>query len=127
MQLTLDNPGSVHVITAYDDTGFSISGERYDQSLTVSPEQIVLDDQPGSVDELDADMARSLIERAPDLVIVGSGKSLRFPEIEFSATLLQANIGCEVMDTAAGCRTYNVLAGELRNVIAVLIREPDGG
>jgi uncharacterized protein len=32
-------------------------------------------------------------------------------------------IGIETMDTPAACRTYNILAGEGRNVIAALILE----
>ena len=32
-------------------------------------------------------------------------------------------IGVETMDTAAACRTFNILTGEGRNVIAALILE----
>ncbi len=36
--------------------------------------------------------------------------------------------GVETMDTAAACRTYNILAGEGRHVIAALLVEsPVGG
>lgn len=121
MQLTLDNPGQSNIITAYDNDGFSINGQRYTCSLMLSPEWLDDKNQPASVDALNAALAHSLIDRSPDLVIVGSGSRLVFPEMEFSATLLQSNIGCEVMDTAAACRTYNVLAGEYRNVLAILI------
>ncbi len=35
--------------------------------------------------------------------------------------------GVETMDTAAACRTYNILAGEGRHVLAaLLIESPDG-
>ena len=37
------------------------------------------------------------------------------------ALLHQARIGVEVMDTQAACRTYNILLGEGRNVVAALI------
>lgn len=36
---------------------------------------------------------------------------------------MQKRIGLETMDTHAACRTYNVLAGEGRNVIAALLLE----
>ena len=32
-------------------------------------------------------------------------------------------IGVETMDTQAACRTYNILAGEGRNVIVALLLE----
>lgn len=33
-------------------------------------------------------------------------------------------MGLETMDTPAACRTYNILAGEGRNVVAALLLEP---
>jgi uncharacterized protein len=36
------------------------------------------------------------------------------------AVFLQQGIGVEVMDTAAACRTYNILLGEGRRVVAAL-------
>jgi uncharacterized protein len=33
-------------------------------------------------------------------------------------------IGIETMDTAAACRTYNILAAEGRHVVAALLVEP---
>jgi uncharacterized protein len=37
--------------------------------------------------------------------------------------LLERGIGVEIMDTGAACRTYNILAGEGRTVVAALIAE----
>jgi uncharacterized protein len=41
------------------------------------------------------------------------------------APALERGIGVEVMATAAACRTYNVLLGEGRRVVALLL--PMGG
>ena len=43
--------------------------------------------------------------------------------IERSTFLIDARIGVETMDTAAACRTYNVLLAEGRAVVAALIFE----
>jgi uncharacterized protein len=41
------------------------------------------------------------------------------------AGLAKRRIGVETMDTAAACRTYNILAHEGRNVaVALLIEQP---
>jgi uncharacterized protein len=40
--------------------------------------------------------------------------------------LLTRNIGVEVMDTAAACRTYNILMTEGRKVVAALMNPRDG-
>lgn len=66
-----------------------------------------------------------LVQTAPELVIFGSGTRLRFPPPAMLRALMQARIGIETMDTLAACRTYNILAGEGRQVIAaLLIEEP---
>lgn len=54
----------------------------------------------------------------PELVLFGSGLKLRFPKPEWLQALVRAGIGLETMDTAAACRTYNVLASEGRQVVA---------
>ena len=59
----------------------------------------------------------------PELVIFGSGTRLRFPPPAFMRLLMQKRIGLETMDTLAACRTYNILAGEGRQVIAALLIE----
>jgi uncharacterized protein len=58
---------------------------------------------------------------APEIVLVGSGRAFAFPDPSLLAPLYAAGIGVEVMDTRAACRTYNLLLGEGRNVIAALI------
>ena len=61
----------------------------------------------------------------PELVIFGSGTRLRFAPPAFMRVLMQNRIGLETMDTLAACRTYNILAGEGRRVIAALLIETD--
>ena len=65
-----------------------------------------------------------LIKTQPELILFGSGSRLRFPPPEFTQALMQHRIGMETMDTLAACRTYNILAGEGRSVIAALLIEP---
>ncbi|MBP6781208.1 MAG: hypothetical protein KA148_11820, partial [Ottowia sp.] len=48
----------------------------------------------------------------------------RFPRPAWIRALIEAGIGVEAMDTGAACRTYNILAGEGRRVIAALLLEP---
>lgn len=64
-----------------------------------------------------------LAETQPELVIFGSGTRLRFLQPAFTRALIHKRIGIETMDTLAACRTYNILAGEGRQVIAALLIE----
>jgi uncharacterized protein len=57
----------------------------------------------------------------PELVVFGSGSKLRFPSPALQRALMHSRIGLETMDTLAACRTYNILAGEGRHVVAVLL------
>lgn len=77
---------------------------------------------PRFEDLTEAHFAR-LAETRPELVIFGSGTRLRFPPPAFLRSLMALRIGFETMDTLAACRTYNILAGEGRNVIAALLIE----
>jgi len=58
------------------------------------------------------------------VVIFGSGQRIRFPKPAWLAPLASARVGIETMDTAAACRTYNVLAQEGRDVAVALLLVP---
>lgn len=64
-----------------------------------------------------------LAELQPELVIFGSGSRMRFAPPALLRGLIERRIGVECMDTAAACRTYNVLVSERRSVVAALILE----
>ena len=64
---------------------------------------------------------QAFLAAAPELVLLGTGAALRFPEAAARAALLERGIGLEVMTTAAACRTYNLLAQDGRRVAAGLI------
>ena len=51
---------------------------------------------------------------SPELVVFGSGVRIRFPRPAWIRPLVERRIGIETMDTAAACRTYNVLLAEGR-------------
>ncbi len=74
--------------------------------------------------QLNAELFDQLAQIKPELVIFGSGGILRFPSPVLQRALMAARIGLETMDTLAACRTYNILAGEDRHVLAVLLIEP---
>lgn len=80
---------------------------------------------PGDFAALEADHLAALLAHEPEVVLIGTGTRLRFPAPEVLRPLQAAGIGFEVMDTPAACRTFNILAGEDRLVLAALL-PPDG-
>ena len=67
----------------------------------------------------------ALADLEVEVVIFGSGRRIRFPKPQWLAALARKRIGVETMDTAAACRTYNILAQEGRDVaVALLLDQP---
>lgn len=58
-----------------------------------------------------------------EVILIGTGTKLRFPAAGQLAALVGMGVGYEVMDSAAACRTYNILASEGRQVAAMIIIE----
>lgn len=72
-------------------------------------------------DDLSEAHFAQVLAMKPELVIMGTGTRLRFPAPALWRALISAGVGFEAMDTAAACRTFNVLASEGRAVLAALI------
>ena len=77
--------------------------------------------QIASVAALDAAAAIYLINLAPEILLLGTGARQSFPATAVLREFARAQIGVETMDTAAACRTYNILMAEGRNVVAAII------
>lgn len=94
------------------------------RSCIISPKQLIEDWAPNRLDELLAEHLQAIVALAPEVVLLGTGETLNFPAQEILAELTAQQIGVEVMDTAAACRTYNILMNEGRRVVAGLINPP---
>jgi uncharacterized protein len=108
-------------VSAYESGWIAVNGEKFTGALVISSERGCSPWLTGQFETLHADSFNNLIQFNPELVIFGSGASLRFPNPAWLAGLMQHRIGVESMDTAAACRTYNILAGEGRRVVAALL------
>ena len=62
-----------------------------------------------------------MLSLGTEIVLLGTGKRLRFPAGPLMRPFAPAGIGLEVMDLQAACRTYNILAAEGRHVAAALL------
>ncbi|MCV6639525.1 Mth938-like domain-containing protein [Candidatus Albibeggiatoa sp. nov. NOAA] len=119
MKLHLDRT-SANNIQRYDRDSVVINEQNYDHSLIVMPEYLS-DWDVKNFDDLDIEHFKRLRALQPELVILGTGLQQQFPSPQLYAPLIEANIGLEVMDRLAACRTYNILVAEGRKVLAALI------
>ena len=105
--------------------GLSSNGlpEKIERSIVIGSHGEKFDWHCMRFEDLNEDHFNQLIASTPELVIFGSGIRLRFVAPALLRALMQHRIGVETMDTLAACRTYNILAGEGRRVIAALLIE----
>ncbi len=121
MKLHLDAPAGRNLISGYGEHYVTINGVRHEKSFVVTPGEVVDDWLLGGFGALTAAHFASLLALNPELVLLGTGARIRFPAPQLTRPLAAANVGCEVMDTFAACRTYNILVAEGRRVVAALI------
>jgi len=121
MKLSLDYSTARYAINAYDSGVITVNNQEYSESLVVAPEQLLENWPPRLLEHIDASHIEYLISLKPEIILLGTGKTIRFPHPSLSAPALQLGIGFEVMDTGSACRTYNVLSAEDRNVVAALL------
>jgi uncharacterized protein len=108
-------------ITAYGPGWISVNGQRHEgHALVHSVSGITPWECPG-YEQLQGVHFEPLASLKPELILFGSGDTLRFPRPEWLQSLYALRIGVETMDTAAACRTYNFLSGEGRIVLAALL------
>ncbi|MGH8833363.1 MAG: Mth938-like domain-containing protein [Polaromonas sp.] len=100
--------------------------EKIERSIVIGSRGEKFDWHCTRFEQLTAEHFTLLAKTQPELVIFGSGTRLRFPPPAFLRALMELRIGIETMDTLAACRTYNILAGEGRRVIAALLIETEG-
>ncbi|MCE2879540.1 MAG: Mth938-like domain-containing protein [Comamonadaceae bacterium] len=100
--------------------------EKIEHSLVLDSRGRKMDWQCSRFEALQEAHFDQLAGLQPELVVFGSGARLRFPPPVLLHRLMAQRIGLETMDTVAACRTYNILAGEGRHVVAALLieREP---
>ena len=111
----------IQSVTGYGDGWIAVNGQRHSQSLALSSTDGVLPWNCGRFDELTPAHFDALLASRPELIVFGSGTRLRFASPALLKSLIAQRIGVETMDTAAACRTYNILAGEGRRVTAALL------
>ena len=110
-----------NAIARHGPDGIVVNGVEHTESVIVPWNGGVTAWDAPSFESLDAGHFARIAAPAPELVVFGSGPRLRFPPAALIRPLIEARIGIETMDTAAACRTYNVLLAEGRSVVAALL------
>lgn len=120
MKLTLASR-SQNFIRAYEAGEIRLGDQVLRANCLIAPEQVISDWSVRSVATLSTTDLQPIFALKPELVILGTGMRQQFPAPAIQAAFLAREIGFEVMDLGAACRTFNVLLSEDRRVVAALL------
>ncbi|MGN2252052.1 Mth938-like domain-containing protein [Frateuria sp. GZRe12] len=121
MDLSLERPEGYLFIRRVSERSITVMDRELDASFLLAPDRVVETWPIDDVMALDESAGDAVRELQPEVVLLGTGNRQRFPSAAFMAGFLRKGIGIEVMDNAAAARTYDLLAGEGRRVVAAFI------
>ncbi len=123
MKFQPETLAGANAITRQEAGRVWVGPRAYDHSLIVPWTGEIEPWQAADPSQLTPAHFEQIAARRPEVVIFGSGLRLRFVPAALMRSLIELRIGVETMDTAAACRTYNVLLSEGRAVLAALLIE----
>lgn len=125
MKVELDAaPTGTLLVQFYRGGVVIINGQEYRTPLIICSDRLLPDWAPSNPEALRPLDIEQVLSLDVSTVLFGTGATTRFPPPEVLTYLEEAGIGHETMNTAAACRSYNVLAVEGRRVAAVLLVAP---
>ena len=121
MQLHLERPDHAYSLRGADGRHALVNAQRLESSFVIAPDALVPEWNVRDVTAMTSEDLAPLLALHPELVVLGSGDAQAFPPAAVLAACLSRKIGLETMTNAAAARTFNVLAGEGRRVVAGLV------
>ena len=116
MQFNLEKNHTKHIVQRCQSHSVRVSGVEYRQSFILLPHGIIEHWPVDSIDALSVDLLQAVVASNVEVFLLGTGLKQHFPHLSLMHALAQYKRSVDVMDNAAACRTYNVLAGEYRTV-----------
>ena len=120
MKFTLETTSRVNLIRGYSAQEIRIGEQRLRASCIVSADNLITEWPPRTFAELAPEHLEAILALKPELVLLGTGATQRFPPAPIRSGFTAKGVGLEVMDLGAACRTFNILVQEERRVVAAL-------
>lgn len=118
MQLTLERPDHEFFLRGADGQVALVNDRRLQRSFVLAPNRLIEDWTVSDVRAVTIDDLEPLFALEPELIVLGGGATQAFPPAATLAACLRRGVGLETMTNSAAARTFNVLAGEGRKVVA---------
>ena len=120
-KMILDPGNSIYKIVSYTDDAITINDRTYFNSIIVSPDSLIESWPVNNVENINEFLLTPILTMKPEIVIIGTGINIDFPTPKQLQCLIDHNVGYEIMDTGAACRSYAILMSEGRRVVVGLI------
>jgi len=118
MQLNLERPDYAWYLRGADGRQALVNDRTLTHSFVIAPDALVEDWAVSDAASMAPSDLDALLALRPELIVLGTGETQRFPAASVLGASLARGVGLEVMTNAAAARTYSVLAGEGRRVVA---------
>lgn len=118
MQLSHELPDYAFTLRSADGQHARVNDRMLTASFILSPQQLIEHWSASDSSALTPEDLTPLIALQPEVILLGTGDRQVFPPAAVMAACLRQGVGLEVMTNAAAARTFNVLAGESRRVVA---------
>jgi uncharacterized protein len=119
MNALVDDPNNDNTITSYGPGWIKIAQRKINNPCVVTRTTLTTDSLPGNIMNLGMRNIEPIVSMSPEVVIIGTGKKQLFLDQKISSILTNQRIGVEYMDTAAACRSFNILLAEERSVVGI--------
>lgn len=118
MQLNLERPDYAYFLRGADGAQALVNDRVLLHSFVIAPDTLIETWPVKDAAAMAPPELEPLLALNPELVVLGTGATQVFPPAALMAACLSRGIGIEVMNNAAAARTFSVLAGEGRRVVA---------
>ncbi|MCP3999748.1 MAG: hypothetical protein GY727_02440 [Gammaproteobacteria bacterium] len=122
MKLTPDSSDG-NIIQSFIPGTITLRDQTIHTNVIVSDNQLITEWAPPTLEALSIADFQPALDMNPDIILFGTGLTQRFPALTLMTEIMRTGVAIEIMQTEAACRTFNVLIGEKRAVVAALLIE----
>lgn len=123
MQLSHERPDYPYSLRTANGRSATINDQVLQRSFILTPSVLQTEWPAAAAQTLQPADLQPLLALDPEVVLLGTGARQVFPPAEVMAACLTRGVGIEVMTNDAAARTFHILAGEGRRVVAGFILE----
>jgi len=122
MDITPAIPKNRNVINGYGSEGFKINETLHQNSIILTPSQI-LEVKINSTEDFFEQDLKAILDFEPEILLIGTGVNHQTIPAHLKNKIKSQypQISIDEMTTGSACRTYNILMMEDRNVAVFLM------